>query len=412
MTNDGHFQLSNTVKVQFVVLANTECNLPLPKAAGLLTLSSLKMGLLARHIFREWLSAFALTLLVVLGLLILQNMYDSLPDLLEYGAGFNTIALYYALRIPGFIPAILPIAFLVSLLLSLGTLHRNNEIIAMRACGRSLLRISLPLWIAGAGLSVLLLYLSADLVPRTVEQSRTLYDNLSFTAREQTLEARDVGLVHNLGFDHPASGRMWFMSRFSERAWLAMGVNVHTRSADGRETHRISAREAYFDEALEHWIFIDGREWLFDAETGDPLRVRRFEREGFPALTEDPNLMLALYKRPKDLSLFELRRVIAAVDVAQTPHVRAYQIRYQALLAAPFMCLIVVALAVPFAVSGVRTSPMIGVAKCVSWFFVFYALMSLTQLLGNRGLLEPWLTAWLPNLIILAIAGVLFYRAR
>ncbi len=370
------------------------------------------MGLLARHVFKEWISAFSLTLLVVLGLLILQNMYDSLPDLLEFGAGVQTIAFYYALRIPGFIPAVLPIAFLVSLLLSVGSLHRNNEIIAMRACGRNLLRISMPLWVAGATLSLLLLYLSADLVPRTVEQSRTLYENLSFTAREQQMDARDIGLVHNLGFDHPASGRMWFMSRFSERAWLALGVNIHTRTEAGRETHRISAREAYFDEALGHWVFIDGREWLFDEETGDPLRVRRFDHEGFVKFTEDPNLMLALYKRPKDLSLFELRRVIAAVAVEQTPQIRAYQIRYHALLAAPFTCLIVVALAVPFAVSGVRTNPMVGVAKCVGWFFVFYALMSLTQLFGNRGLLEPWLTAWLPNIIILAIAGVLFYRAR
>jgi LPS export ABC transporter permease LptG len=370
------------------------------------------MGLLTRHVFKEWLSAFALTLLVVLGLLVLQNMYDSLPDLLEFGAGIKTIGVYYILRIPGFIPAVLPIAFLVSLLLALGNLHRNNEIVAMRASGRNLLHISMPLWLAGVALSLLMLYLSADLVPRTVEQSRTMYDNLSFAAREQQMEARDIGLVHNLGFDHPASGRMWFMSRFSERAWLALGINVHTRTKSGRETHRVSAREGYFDEILGHWIFIDGREWFFDAETGDPLRVKRFEKEYFPDFKEDPNLMLALYKRPKDLSLFELRRVIGAVAVEQTPHIRAYQIRYQTLLAAPFTCLIVVALAVPFAVSGVRTNPMIGVAKCISWFFIFYALMSLTQILGNRGLLEATLTAWLPNLIILTIASVLFYRAR
>ena len=104
---------------------------------------------------KEWAVAFALTLGVVMGILVLQNMYDSLPDLLDTGAGFQAIVFFYLLSLPAYIPAILPIAFLVSLLFSLGALHRNNEIIAMRAAGASLLRLSRGLW--GVGVSALAL---------------------------------------------------------------------------------------------------------------------------------------------------------------------------------------------------------------------------------------------------------------
>ena len=56
---------------------------------------------------------------------------------------------------------------------------------------------------------------------------------------------------YNLGFDNRKDGRLWFMNRFSERAWLGLGVNVHTRDASGQELSRISAAEAYFDDIHE-----------------------------------------------------------------------------------------------------------------------------------------------------------------
>ena len=105
------------------------------------------MSLIDRYVLKEWLIAFTLTLGVIIGILILQNMYDSLPDLLDTDASFKQILFYYSLALPTYLPAILPIALLVSLLFSLGNLHRNNEIIAMRASGADLIRISRSLWV-------------------------------------------------------------------------------------------------------------------------------------------------------------------------------------------------------------------------------------------------------------------------
>ena len=149
-----------------------------------------EMSLIDRYVLKEWLIAFTLTLGVIVGILILQNMYDSLPDLLDTDASLKQILYYYSLALPTYLPAILPIALLVSLLFALGTLHRNNEIIAMRASGASLMHISRSLWVAGLLLSFLLLYLTSSVIPKAVEQSRTFFDNLAFAADETQLEAR------------------------------------------------------------------------------------------------------------------------------------------------------------------------------------------------------------------------------
>ena len=368
------------------------------------------MSLIDRYVLKEWLVAFALTLGVIVGILILQNMYDSLPDLLDTDASFKQILFYYSLALPTYLPAVLPIALLVSLLFSLGTLHRNNEIIAMRASGADLMRISRTLWVAGLLLSLLLLYLTSSAIPKAVEQSRTFFDNLEFAADETQLGAREIGLLYNLGFDNRKDGRLWFMNRFSERAWLGLGVNVHTRDTSGQELSRISAAEAYFDDTHGHWVFLDGRELLLDNETGDILRALPFKEKKYEDFDEDPSLMLALYKEPKELSINELSRIIDTLPPEENPSTHAYLVRFYALLAAPFSCLVVVGIAVPFALAGVRTNPMVGVSKAMVFFAIFYVLMSIASILGERQIIPAMLAAWIPNLAMLAMSAHLFEK--
>jgi lipopolysaccharide export system permease protein len=189
-------------------------------------------------------------------------------------------------------------------------------------------------------------------------------------------------------------------------------VNVHTRDAEGRELNRISAGEAYYDDTQEHWVFLNGRELMLDTETGDPMRTLPFKKRVYEDFDEDPSLMLALHKEPKSLSLFELRRIIDLLPVDENPIVHAYLVRYFSLLAAPFSCLVVVGLAVPFAVSGVRTNPMIGISKCMGYFLVFYLLISVVTILGERQFIPALLAAWLPNFLMFGVAGWLFRQAR
>ena len=133
-----------------------------------------------RYIFSEWVKTFALAMGLTLGLLLMEDMYDDLPDLLAYGANIGDVAWYYRVLLPSFLPIVLPLALMISVLFSLGNLHRNNEIIAMRACGLSLYKLTRSLWTMVIVFTFLLFYLNAQLVPWSVEQSRKIWDNYAF----------------------------------------------------------------------------------------------------------------------------------------------------------------------------------------------------------------------------------------
>ncbi|MGJ3241442.1 MAG: LptF/LptG family permease [Opitutales bacterium] len=366
-----------------------------------------------RHIVAEWLKAFCLVLVVVTGLLVIQIIEDDLDNLVTWQATGEQMFTYLGLRLPAQLPIVVPISLLISVILSLGGLHRSNGITALRAAGMSLTRITRSLWLAGVALTGLLVWLNAWLVPWSVEAHRDFADRLRFDWEEQQdPDTRTVGLVPALGFANQEAGRLWFMNRFGARDHLGFGVTVSTRDDLGRETRRIMAREVYYDDVDEAWVFLDGRELTFDPASGEAIRSLPFERRAFPGWEETPDLMLALNKEPKDLSWFEIRDILGTLARYENPSIHAYQVRFHNMLAAPFSCLVVLALAIPFAVTGVRTHPMVGASKTLAGFIAYYVLANACGLLGERNLLAPPIAAWLPNVLVLAVAGVFLYRAR
>ena len=74
--------------------------------------------------------------------------------------------------------------------------------------------------------------------------------------------------------------------------------------------------------------------------------------------------------------------------------------------------LIILAIAIPFALSGVRVSPAVGVSKSIGLFFAYYLLANFSTLLGGKGLLDPLWAAVMPNLTMIGVGTYLFGRMR
>ena len=369
------------------------------------------MRLLDRYIFLEWLKIFALSLGATLGVLMLVDANTSLHELLNARADVRQILWYYLALTPSLLPVVMPVSLLISVLFCMGLLHRNLEIIAMRAVGLTLWRIAAPMFAAGVLCALVMLALNAWLVPWSVEQSRTFKDNIEFAAQARTRDIAEVGIVKQLGFDNRKEGRLWMINAFSQYAYRGFGVSVYCRDNLGREVARFTADEAYFDDADGHWVLLNGRELSFDPLSGEPVRSLKFKERAFADWKENPQLMQTLVKRPKDLSLFEISGVLAAVPAKDNPRLLSYLVQYHSILANPFVCLVVVGIAVPYAVAGVRTNPMVGVSKSAGLFLAFYILANVCTMLGSNGWVAPFLAAWIPVFAMLGFSAWLFKKA-
>ena len=367
--------------------------------------------LLDRYIFCEWLKIFVIAIGVTLGILILHDMYDNLGRLINWGASTEDILLYYALLLPTLVPIVLPISLLLSLIYILGSLHRNNEITAMRSAGMNVFRITRSLWFAGVVLAGLLLWLNASIIPYAKEQSRTLYDNVKYEDQKKHMNLSDVGKVVNLCFNNRKDGRLWFTNSFSSAMNRANGVRVSVLDKEGREVSRVMAREGVYDDVNKCWFFTDGQEITYDAKTHRATKAIGFDKKYYNDFVEEPKIMVLSMRRPKDLSLFETKTLIDAFNDEKSYEAKPYLVRWYSIWASAFACIIVVAIAIPFSVAGVRTNPMVGVSKTVGLFFLYFVIDSIFSALGGRGYISPLMASTIPVVAMMVFALSLYRKA-
>jgi lipopolysaccharide export system permease protein len=342
-----------------------------------------------------------------LGLLLMQAMYDDFRDLLADGAGLTDLTVYYTIKLPSYLSVVLPLALLVSLLYTLGLMHRNHEFTALRAAGTGLFRITRSIWVAGVFLCGVTWYINATVIPWSVEESRSIRENLEFRNQAKDRSVDRVGMKASVAFDNRVDGRMWFFNRYSQFTRRGYGVTLVELDNQRRETNRLLAREAWRDVKRGGWVFRDGREITINPEGGEVEGTRIFTEIVRTDFKEEPGLMLIYDARPQDLSFTELGRLITYFSENENPKLTTYQVRYYGVWAETLGPLIIIALAIPFAMSGVRTNPVVGVSKSLGLFVVYFVLLKLCGTLGAREVIPALWAALVPSLAMLG-AGLFF----
>lgn len=366
------------------------------------------MSLIDRYILREWLKALFLALMLILGILILEDMYKYLKIFLEKGASVGTLLLYYLFVIPNFLHTVLPIAFFISVLFVLNEMQAHNEIVALRATGLTVFKITRSFWYAALVLALSMVFFTSHLLPYSADKVKMIVDSIEYNhQKKQAAHTDAIGVETFLTFYHAKEHRLWFMSRFSFYTYRGFNVTLSQLDPQGKEQERIEAKEIRFDDFKKEWIFLSGRKWTFNQQSDEPVTFENF-KEHCVSFSETPRLMKSAGKALKNLNLGELELILKTIP-EENERFLGHRVKYYSILSSPLICFIIVLLAVPFSLKGVRANPMVGISEAAGLFFFYYLLSSFGRLLGTQGTLTPFMAAWVPNLLMLGI-GLLFYR--
>jgi len=138
---------------------------------------------LDRFILRSFLGPFFAILLIVLFVLMLHTLWLYIDELVGKGLGLGVILEFLFWGVCIILPLALPLATLLSSMMTIGLLADHQELIAIKAAGVSLARIMLPLGIAAFIITICAFFAANDLVPKA--------HNEIFTLREDILETKE-----------------------------------------------------------------------------------------------------------------------------------------------------------------------------------------------------------------------------
>lgn len=370
-----------------------------------LTCRHVKRKILFRYIIAEIIPPFFLGLLAFTSVLLIARMLKLIELVVTRGVPFLQIGRLFSLILPTFLEMTVPMAFLLAILLGLGRMSNDQELLAMKASGVSPTQILWPIASLALVIAIATLFLTMFARPAA---------NFALKKELYNIAKNRVGTaLKEKVFNDDFPKILIYVEEIVPPGNTAQGVLIVDRRDQAREdiilgkVARISTDEETNTLGLR---LFDGS--IYEREQNRPgFSQTRFNIYDFKLDLDD--LIGPVRQKesgPREMRLSELISTIEAKrsrGVTTTAERMELHQRISFGFAPLVFCLLGVSLTLIPRTS--RTNRSWGFMLCLFWLVAYYALLSLGKALGDKSMLHPVPALWLPNLVVGGIA-VQFFR--
>jgi lipopolysaccharide export LptBFGC system permease protein LptF len=320
-----------------------------------------------------------------------------------------------AYAFPGILVLALPIAFLIGILMALGHLGFTGELTAMRASGIAAHQLVLPFAVVGVLLAVVDHGLYDYAVPWGNTEHRKL--RVDIGRKNPALILEDGTVMRSL----ETAGLLWLYDHKDPVTGHLINVSVWDDFRDGHPRLSLAEEASVgLHEGRGALTLYNGVSYERESDQLTTVVRNRFAREIiYIPLGEDIDRGDHAFKDYRAMSQASLEIEMSAVlkqmaaetsgllrPVLATRYRRA-AVEWHKKITIPVACLAFALVGVPLGVITRRSGFMVGLVYGLPLIIIFYVLLRVGETLARAGSAPPWLGAWMPNLVVLAVAGIL-----
>jgi lipopolysaccharide export system permease protein len=354
------------------------------------------MTIIHAYITRMFFKYFGMVLGMVTVVYLSIDFFGRIDKLIGLALAPPDIIAYFLYKIPLIISQILPAALLLGVLIVFGLMVKNNEIVALKSGGISVLNLIKPVIVIGLCLSVLLFVFSEAVVPVSNSRVSGIIDPETGESRIMTSRERDIWIRGDRSITHIAYYNP------AERA--VYGIIIIYFDDNFAMKRRIDAARGKY--TGEEWILYDGMVQQFDGND-DQLAVSLHDRLEV-VLDFLPDDLLQVVRESEEMNVGALLDYIRKIEREGYDATR-YRVDLHAKTAFPWVCLIMALVGSGIALRG-RTREgglAAGFAYGIATAFLYWGCYSFCLSLGYGGLLPPFAAAWAANFLFMGVAGLL-----
>ncbi len=357
------------------------------------------MKTLHRYLTRQILASLLMTVAVFTFVLLLVNaLKDIMPLLMSGKVSIGVVAEAAGLLIPFVWVFALPMGMLTATLLIFGRFSADQELIAVRASGISLLSLTTPILV----LSLLLCSLSAVVNLEIGPRSRVLYN-----AIRDKVQA-DLANVY-----------------LPERRWIQdvpgyiiyVGKNRHGDLEDIIISKLEGDKRVLTIEAPRGRLEVDPAKKQLD------LYLYQFVLGEGGAGSGTMHLPLswgARHKGPQepklgDMTFTQLRaklRELESIHPVPLPAVTSVLFQMHRQVAFSFACFGFTLVGIPLGIRVHRRETNVGIGVALALVALYYSFILVGQSMDKRPECFPYLLVWLPNFLFQTVGAVFLWRAN
>ncbi|MCM8757761.1 MAG: LptF/LptG family permease [Candidatus Omnitrophica bacterium] len=321
------------------------------------------------------------------------------------GKGIEILAVFklFGYLIPYLLTYTLPIAILSAILLLLGRLSSDNEIIGIQASGINIIYITVPLLIVSLIFALFLLILNDRIIPS---------NHFAFYKA-----VKDIGIRNPAAFLEPGV----FINNFDKYIIFIyhiegnklFNIRIYEPQSLDKIPRTIIAKRGEFislpEKSMIKLKLIDGT-----SDEPDPDNPENFYKLNFKTYFINLNLTKESYseepkKKPKDMNIKELKVEIEKtkrMGIEPLPLITHLHKR----IALSFSSFVFVLIGIPLGLIARRKERTINFALTFLIIGIYYLSLLGCETLSIEGFIKPEIGIWLPNIAFIVVGILLFYR--
>ena len=349
------------------------------------------------HITKELMSPFILGLLIFTFILLTNRILKLMDLVVNKGVGLDEVIKLIIYLLPSFFMLTIPMSVLLAILITLGRLSADGELIAMKASGISLYQI-LPPFIALCVTGFLLTnMLSLLLLP----QGNRAFRNQLFSLSKRHSEANLQERIFNDDFE----GLIIYINEIPGQGKHMQGIVISDKRESEVPSLIIGEEGMIISDQNERKVTLRLFNGSIHRAANDSLT---YQKAIFK--TYDMNLQLSNEESENDTEVKYSEQSIAALIKLLTDRSKEkksfvkIQTEIHKRFAFPVACVVLGLVGIPFGAYRRKGNRSYGFVLCIIILFLYYVFLNFGETMAKRGILYPALGIWLPN-VVLGIMG-------
>ncbi len=335
-----------------------------------------------RYFLRELFKTFAIFLICFYGLFALIDYSTHAGSFKNYHFTWTETFGYYFYELIRQTDVLIPFTLLISVIKTLTSLNKNNELIALMMGGVKLERILLPFFAFTLFFTAIIYFSGEILQPKALTYDKELKIRRAFAKQKN----RQGNKLHALKLKDDSSIAYTKYNPSSNELYDVIWI----KSID--DLYRIKTLDLNQDPAIGKEVEHFSR----DANTQIEL-TDRFNLLSLPSLQLNIPKLIDSITDPADLSISILKKKINAnnplLNQRQAHFVATYYYKL-ALLFSPFLATLT---AIPFCLRFTRSLPIFFIYGLNLFFlFAFYLSLNSALILGEKQVISPVIAIWTP----------------
>ena len=351
---------------------------------------------LDRYIFFELVPPYLLGIVGFILIMITDLLFTYTDLIINKGVPLFVVLRLLIFKLPAIMVLTFPVSMVFATSMVLSRMSKENEMIALRTSGISLLRVCVPVILISVGVSFLSYFTNEFLVPWSNHTSENII--------RQMILRQPLPEVKENVFFRDSSNRYFYVRKIDQKTNSLEDVMIY-EIGEGRFPRVIIAKTAKYDG--NNWTLSDGVIHRYD----DASAQLDYEAN-FSEMQILVNENITNFTDQKTTYEMNSKELSSLVNMLQKGGVDAKVLLTDLYMkiSVPVTCLVFALLGIPFSLTAVRSARAFGVVFCVALIFTFYVFASVFRSFGHGGLIPPFAAAWAPNILFGALGVSLIIK--